>query len=132
MSTVLVPDSTIEAAISRALRAVRDTGATHEEAIIMGVGAFRQADEDAMLARVLLLMEMWSILHRAIEANGELVAMLTGIPLPQLLSWAVDSKPSPEVYMLSLRARMHAEQTLLRVVGHFELAGRFADEEVNR
>lgn len=111
--SILIPDLTIETAISRALRAVRDTDATHEEAIALGVEAFRQVDENAMLARVLLIMEMWSMLHRAIEANGELVSMLTEIPLRHLLHWVRDTKPAPEVYALSLKASMHAERRLL-------------------
>jgi hypothetical protein len=111
--SILIPDLTIEAGVSRALRAVRDTDATHEEAVALGVEAFRQMDEAAMLARVLLVMEMWSMLHRAIEANGELVAMLTEIPLHHLLSWVKDMKPPPEVYALSLKASMRAERKLL-------------------
>lgn len=118
--SILIPDLTIEAAISRALRAVRDTEATHEEAIALGVETFREADEEAMLARVLLVMEMWSMLHRAIEANGELVAMLTGIPLRHLLSWLADTKPPPAVYALSLKASMHAERKLLSEMGATE------------
>jgi hypothetical protein len=126
MATAVISDETVDGAITAAVQhciAALQEGGIFEpvkvagDAIGIGRKRFRELDEDAMLDRVLAQMEPWAMMRRIIESNAEMAAMLTGIPARHLITWAADTKPPPEVYVLSIRAAQRAERKVLETLG---------------